>query len=268
MPITCPIHGEFWQIADSHIKGMGCKACSDSLNGLKGRLNSKEFIIKAKFIHGDKYDYSKVKYVKSNKNVIITCPIHGDFLQTPNGHLNGSSCSKCGNISTSLKSRFSAEYVLRSMINTHGDKYDYSECVYVNSKAKMKIKCKKHGIFYQSYEKHVKNKHGCPDCGKKGGYSRSEYVTQANGRICTLYKIRCFNETENFYKIGITVNELKVRFAGCRLPYNYEVVSEINGEAGYIWDLEKTEHRRHRKFHYTPLIFFKGCVKECFTKLL
>ena len=53
------------------------------------------FIEKSKLIHGDKYDYFKVDYRKSKVNVIITCKVHGDFLQTPNTHLRGANCNKC-----------------------------------------------------------------------------------------------------------------------------------------------------------------------------
>jgi hypothetical protein len=57
--------------------------------------NTKEFIARAILIHGDKYNYSKVNYVKRNTIVIITCKIHGDFPQTPNDHLQGCGCVKC-----------------------------------------------------------------------------------------------------------------------------------------------------------------------------
>lgn len=61
------------------------------------RLTNNEFIEKARSIHGDKYDYSKVKYEHSTKKVCIICPEHGEFLQTPNSHLMGKGCSKCRN---------------------------------------------------------------------------------------------------------------------------------------------------------------------------
>ena len=54
-----------------------------------------EFINKAKLVHGDKYDYCKVKYNRSHEKVIIICKVHGDFLQTPSGHLLGRNCKKC-----------------------------------------------------------------------------------------------------------------------------------------------------------------------------
>ena len=50
------------------------------------RLTTKEFITRAKEVHDDKYDYSKVVYVNSTTKVIIICPVHGEFPQTPGNH--------------------------------------------------------------------------------------------------------------------------------------------------------------------------------------
>lgn len=61
------------------------------------KLTTETFIIKARLVHGDKYDYSKVVYVNNKIKIIITCPIHGDFEQKPYIHLQGSGCPKCTN---------------------------------------------------------------------------------------------------------------------------------------------------------------------------
>lgn len=53
------------------------------------RLNTENFIEKARKVHGNTYDYSKVKYENAKKNVIIICRIHGEFLQSPSNHLKG-----------------------------------------------------------------------------------------------------------------------------------------------------------------------------------
>lgn len=53
------------------------------------------FISKAKLIHGNKFDYSKVEYVNIQHKVIIICQIHGEFLQTPSNHLSGNGCESC-----------------------------------------------------------------------------------------------------------------------------------------------------------------------------
>jgi hypothetical protein len=59
------------------------------------KSNTNTFIEKANKVHGNKYDYSKVDYVKSNEKVIIICKIHGEFKQLSNNHLQGQNCQKC-----------------------------------------------------------------------------------------------------------------------------------------------------------------------------
>ena len=61
------------------------------------RLTKEEFILKARQIHGWKYDYSKVVYLNNRTPVCIICPEHGEFWQTPNTHLDGTGCKKCSN---------------------------------------------------------------------------------------------------------------------------------------------------------------------------
>ncbi len=67
------------------------------------KLNTEEFIKKAREVHGDKYDYSKVEYVNNRIKVCIVCPIHGEFWQRPSHHIEGRGCSKCGKERTSEK---------------------------------------------------------------------------------------------------------------------------------------------------------------------
>ncbi len=89
--IICNIHGEFKQCPDSHVRGKGCPKC-----GGKSKLTTAEFIEKAISIHGDKYDYSLVNYKNTTTKLVIVCKTHGKWLQTPNGHLQGYGCQKCG----------------------------------------------------------------------------------------------------------------------------------------------------------------------------
>ena len=90
--IICSKHGSFLQIAVSHLSGSGCPKCSFSFKKDNG-----SFIEKAQEIHGDKYDYSKFEYVNCKTKGIIMCPIHGEFTQTPDLHLNAQcGCPRCG----------------------------------------------------------------------------------------------------------------------------------------------------------------------------
>lgn len=87
--IICPKHGEFQQTPNNHLRGCGCKRCVG-----KGKT-TEDIINEFREVHGDKYDYSKVEYVNSKTPVVIVCPIHGEFNQTPSAHLIGQGCPSC-----------------------------------------------------------------------------------------------------------------------------------------------------------------------------
>lgn len=58
-----------------------------------------KFIKKSIDIHGDTYSYEKVFYTKGHDKVIITCKIHGDFMQSPSNHTHKTrpqGCPECG----------------------------------------------------------------------------------------------------------------------------------------------------------------------------
>lgn len=90
LPIKCPIHGVFYQRYDHHLHGHGCPMCAGN-----EKMNKEQFIEKAKAVHGNKYDYSKVDYVNNRTPVIVICSIHGEFQQTPSNHLKGQGCPTC-----------------------------------------------------------------------------------------------------------------------------------------------------------------------------
>lgn len=89
--IICPIHGKFKQKWKLHLSGCGCKQCF-----LESQFSTlDEFILKARLIHGDKYDYSKTKYNGRHYDVNIICPKHGEFITNAGRHLLGCGCNKC-----------------------------------------------------------------------------------------------------------------------------------------------------------------------------
>ena len=126
------------------------------------KITSKEFIERAKMVHGDKYDYSKTEYVNAKTKVCIICPKHGEFWQLPHSHLSGSGCPICNRIKRSLESTF-----IENAKKVHGNKYDYSKVKYINKDTKVCIICPIHGEFWQRPHNHVHGKQGCPECGKK-----------------------------------------------------------------------------------------------------
>lgn len=93
--IICPEHGDFWQKPTNHLKGYGCPKCGCKSGSDKLKLTKNVFINKANEIHGNFYNYDDFIYVNFHTKSNITCPIHGDFEQTPAKHLEGHGCPKC-----------------------------------------------------------------------------------------------------------------------------------------------------------------------------
>ena len=160
--IICNNHGEFLQIPNSHIQGMGCIKCANRHNS-----NTEDFIIKAKEIHKDLYDYSKVEYKKAIEKVIIICKEHGEFEQTPSDHLTSKyGCRICSmSIRGETKMNNCKEQFITNAIKIHGDRYDYSKSIYTGCENKLIIICKEHGEFEQQPNNHLYGK-GCPSCGR------------------------------------------------------------------------------------------------------
>lgn len=94
--IVCEKHGEFLVTPNNFLNGHGCPICGIESRAEKQAGNTENFIKQALHVHGDKYDYSKVKYVNSRTKVCIICPEHGEFWQTPDSHINQiAGCPKC-----------------------------------------------------------------------------------------------------------------------------------------------------------------------------
>lgn len=153
----------------------------------------------------------------------------------------------------------------------HNNKYSYPNFDYCGSSCLVPIVCEKHGEFKQKYYIH-KMGSGCPSCAddnRVGGYSRSDFIKNAKGRVCTFYVIKCWNEEEEFYKIGITMRSVEERYKEVkRMPYKKETVHEYkNKDAGLIYDLEKKCLKKYKSLSYRPLIEFHG-ISECFNPSL
>ena len=97
--IICHNHEEpyeFKQIPNNHFRGQGCTKCKSEKISIEKKLTLEEFIEKANKIQGiGRYDYSKVKYVNTDTEVIIICPKHEEFKQKPKHHLQGKGCQLC-----------------------------------------------------------------------------------------------------------------------------------------------------------------------------
>ena len=165
--INCPKHGDFLQTPGNHIYGQGCPKC--------GREKSKDkqltytltnFINESNIKHNNFYVYDKVEYINKNTKVTITCSKHGDFIQSPNKHLIGQGCPKCG-LEKRITSQTMSEnkFKERSSLK-HDGFYSYDKVNYKKSHEKIIVTCPKHGSFSIKPYSHLQGK-GCPKCIEK-----------------------------------------------------------------------------------------------------
>ena len=162
------------------------------------KLTTAAFIEKARAVHGDTYDYSRVEYSTNSQAVTIICAVHGAFEQRAANHLLGRGCRECAALEIASKAIGIKRFVERARA-VHGDKYDYSQTIYTVNRNRISIICTAHGAFSQFPALHLKG-YGCPCCvsygvstahfieqaravhGDKYDYSKVEY-TRATGKV-------------------------------------------------------------------------------------
>ncbi len=201
----------------------------ENVRTTKARIN---FFNDAPIIHSNKYDYSTSNYIKSSIKIDILCYIHGLFSMTPNNHLRGQGCPKCGrekmknspgfkksieniNINKTEKARKTfkdkAEFI-------HQSKYNYDQFIYIDSKTKSNILCNIHGLFMQSPNSHLAG-HGCPKCANE-----KLNILKANNNIKNATK-KFFAKVKLSYK---NLNFDNYKYSGVRSPS--VVICDEHGE--------------------------------------
>ena len=253
LTIVCKKHGEFSQLANDHARGNGCRHCSIE----KTHLSNEEFIAKVNIVHDNKYSYLKTVLKHTKKEVIITCPTHGDFLQRADRHLSGHGCIKCGHETRATYIRSTKEEFITKAKKIHGDKYCYANVQHVDNLTRVNIVCKVHGQFNQKPSCHLTGS-GCKGCASHG------FDTSKPG---TIYYLKIKLGSGNFlYKIGITNRTVEKRFNNTDLT-KIEIVRTKhfnNGQDAY--DLEQRILKKHKEFRYRGTDVLASGNTELFTK--
>lgn len=182
MTCTCPIHGDFTMRPSDLLHGSSCPTCG----GTK-KMNTEEYIIKANKVHNNFFIYDKTLYSKANSKIIVTCPIHGDFIIRANNHLQGGNCPLCNKeginhvitkqpkINKSTK-KLSQEEFEERINKLYGDKYIVIDKTrYISANKKVTLLCQEHGEF-EITPNHLFNGGGCPICSKNKKKSRNEII--------------------------------------------------------------------------------------------
>nr|WBF70294.1 F-box and FNIP repeat-containing [Megavirus caiporensis] len=162
----------------NHIKNRtGCRRCNTLRTKEKKRMSTEEFVELAKQIHGDKFDYSKAVFVRSDVPMEIICRKCGNSVfHTRHRHL----VEKCGCMCQRNSMKNSTEKFIEKSKLKHGpDTFDYSKTVYVNTSTKVIIICKSCGFeMHQRYDVHLRCK-GCTRCNKNTKISTEEWIERA-----------------------------------------------------------------------------------------
>lgn len=197
--IICPKHGEFYQTPSNHLSGKECIKCSYEKRGVNLTSSNQKFITKAQKKHGNKYEYSKLKYVNAKIKVCITCPKHGDFYQLPSKHLYGNTCPNCADEIRNLNNiKTNDDFIEESKIK-HNNIYFYDKVNYINAKTNVSIICKNHGEFFCTPNNHLRGK-GCPKCVGKNK-STEEWILDAKQK---------HGEKYNYDKVVYKKSDVKV----------------------------------------------------------
>ena len=259
--ILCPLHGSFQKTPHMHITfKVGCPTCSKEKSRI---MTTDTFIIKANKKHSNKFDYSLSIYKGTFEKIIIKCSNGHTFEQRANDHLTGSGCPFCSN-----KAGFSFKTFKKDASLIHNNFYIYPDQEIDFKKDTVLIRCPLHGDFEQIARNHLKG-YGCTLCGYTySGWSKTTFKKKCdknNHGLGTLYVIKCFNEKEEFYKRGITSHSVIHRYRDTtRMPYKYEVINEVQGNAENIYELETKLKLVLKDFRYIPSVSFGGSLTECF----
>jgi hypothetical protein len=278
--ISCKTHGEINITPEVHLRTCGCSECGEIVR--RNNLKKDHSIQLQKFIdkHGDRYDYSKTLYTDSKTKITVTCRIHGDFTKDVNNFLKGSGCPSCGNALKSQSRIMTNDQFIEKANKIHSNFYDYSQTIYVKSNSEVEIECKidNHGIFKQKPNIHLSGS-GCKKCGdlrvleSNTGWKYSDWIKGAekskNFDSFKVYLIKCWNDEEEFYKIGKTFTTIKNRFPNKSvIPYNYKIIKCFVFDDGRKASKKEEDLKiENREYKYVPKLKFSG-NQECYNRKL
>lgn len=226
--IICKEHGDYQQKPSVHYRA-GCPKCGLIKRATSRKNDVNKLISKFNQKHKDKYDYTKMSYIKMQAKVIISCKEHEiEFLQSPEKHLNSKTggCPKCNAMG---KGRLSNELFIEKCNKIHSNRYDYLKVQYSRSNKKVIITCNNHGDFEITPNAHL-NGEGCRRCNRNGGVMENNWLD-------SLFIPRDYRQWKigNFYIDGIDLkNNIIYEFYGDFWHGNPEVykqgdINRVNG---------------------------------------
>lgn len=200
------------------------------------KITTQDFINAATKVHST-YTYDNVVYTTSKTKVLITCPTHGDFLQTPNNHLSGKGCPQCSLDNRPTLSQCDVEKDVASICssaNTTNKPFKYCTA----KSTFIELSCNDCSTEWVSSYATLKYKTvKCPSCNPNG------FSTTKCG---TLY-IHSVSDSTGIvgYKIGITNRDAMVRFKEINRcsTFKHVMLFYFSSDGSTISELEKQIHK-------------------------
>ena len=231
---------------------------------------TENFIDKAKKIHGDKYDYSKVNYVNSKTKVCIICPKHGEFWQEPRHHLSKHGCPMCGKENSDRKQSLTLNEFIEKSNQIHNGKYRYDKVNYVNAETKVCIICPKHGEFWQAPHSHLRGQ-GCPKCGRERNINSIKITNEAFIEKATQihggkydYSKCIYKDSNTKVKIICPIHGEFWQIASSHLNGHGCVKCANIGKLNTISDFIKLSNNKHHgKYDYSRVNYINNATKVC-----
>lgn len=143
---------------------------------------TEKFIERAREVHRDRYDYSKMNATTLKEKTTVICPEHGEFITTMDSHINKKSgCPSCHKVK-----KYTNDEWIATAKKIHGGKYDYTQTHYTKAKDMVDVICHvkdefgfEHGLFSIRAGNHIHGT-GCPKCGGKYNMTQDEFLRKAN----------------------------------------------------------------------------------------
>ncbi len=243
--IHCDQHGLFG-LAQAHraFKSAGCPECLKNIPGKRGfKLDTPSFIVRAKAVFGGFYSYSKVVYESESKQVIIGCPVHGEFIQKASTHLGGAGCLQCSWDAKRQESQWVDEFK-----RLFGNQYQVIASKYTNCKQSIELVCRDHGRFERTREVLLRGM-GCPDC----------YY----GETSFLYLMRL---SASIWKVGVTNNLYQRRLEIRKVFPEAQIIYCWSGKRQAVLDVESATKAKNQMICNTEVSTSFAGWTECFSQ--
>lgn len=230
--IICKIHGEFEQQPGAHYRQkQGCPQCGNIKLGKSQQIGNKEFIKRIEKIFGkNKFNYSKLDYKGTHKDVILICKKCGNEEEKdPRTFYAGYGCLKCQIRRPNPKKITKEQFINRSQ-KIHDNKYNYSLVDFNTMYDEVEIICSKHGSFFQKPTVHLHAKSNCPECNiTKGEEAISIWLNNNKIEYIFQHKIKIKN-SNHYYDFYLPKHNIIIEYNGLQ---HYKPITFFGGQKGF-----------------------------------